>query len=163
MIRINILKYPAPSILAASSSSSGSPLIDFVKWEEAFSYLAKIVDAIFEMSTQTNTDKNQKLINSIKNYIRLHLSEDLTLTTISDYVNYNSSYVSRLFKQTTGLSLSDYINQCRLNKAKELLMKTNDTIQVIAQKAGFDTSQYFSMVFRKAVGLTPRDFRNPNI
>lgn len=133
----------------------------FSNWEEAFLYLEEIVNVIFNLSNNTQSDKNQKIISVIKNYVADHLSEDLTLTTISDYVNYNSSYVSRLFKQTTGLSLSDYISNCRLNKAKELLDNTNDTIQVIAQKVGFDSSQYFSMVFRKLTGISPRDYRNP--
>lgn len=133
---------------------------DFKSWAEAFYYLEKIVFVVFDLSSHVHMDKNQKLISAIENYIKEHLSEDLTLTVISDYVNYNSSYVSRLFKQTTGLSLSDYIKLCRLNKAKDLLNKTDDTVQVIAQKVGFDTSQYFSMVFRKSTGISPRDFRN---
>ncbi len=135
-------------------------LKDFKSWTEAFRYLERISTILFNLTSSALIDKNQKLVSTIKNYIKGHLSDDLTLTVISDYVNYNSSYVSRLFKQTTGLSLSEYISQCRLNKAKELLSQTNDTVQVIAQKVGFDTSQYFSMVFRKAVGISPRDFRN---
>lgn len=135
-------------------------LRDFNTWTEAFHYLENIAAILFALTSNAQIDKNQRLVLAIKNYVKDHLSDDLTLTVISDYVNYNSSYVSRLFKQTTGLSLSEYINHCRLSKAKELLSKTSDTVQVVAQKVGFDTSQYFSMVFRKAMGMSPRDFRS---
>ena len=57
------------------------------------------------------------------------------------------------------MNLSGYITTCRINKAKELLQTTNESISAIALKVGFDTSQYFSMVFQKEVGLTPSEFR----
>lgn len=132
---------------------------DFEDWKEAFAYLEKLSNIVLDLTSSSQMDKNQQLILSIKNYINTHLSFDLTLTTLSDMVNYNSSYVSRLFKQTTGMNLSDYVNSSRINKAKELLISSNDSIRVIAEKVGFDTSQYFSMVFRKEVGLTPSEFK----
>ena len=85
---------------------------------------------------------------------------NLNLMTLSDVVNYNSSYVSRIFKQTTNMNLSDYVTACRISKAKELLFNTGDSINIIAEKVGFDTSQYFCMVFRKEVGMTPGEYRN---
>lgn len=132
---------------------------DFESWQEAFGYLEKLTGIIFALDSDSQLDSNQKLVISIKDYIHTHLSCNLTLTTLSDVVNYNSSYVSRVFKQVTGMNLSGYITTCRINKAKELLHATNESITAIAQKVGFDTSQYFSMVFQKEVGLTPSEFR----
>ncbi|MFR7443475.1 MAG: helix-turn-helix domain-containing protein [Sellimonas intestinalis] len=57
--------------------------------------------------------------------------------------------MSRLFKQLTGTSLSEYISQEKIKKAKQLLSSTNESIQNIAAVTGFDTSQYFSLVFKK--------------
>lgn len=133
---------------------------DFKSWREAFGYLDKLTTIIFNSGDAIQLDSNQSLVITIKDYIRDHLSDNLTLTVLSDVVNYNSSYVSRVFKQTTGMNLSDYITVCRINKAKELLVSSSDSVRIIAEKVGFDTSQYFSMVFRKETGLTPGEFRN---
>lgn len=133
---------------------------DFESWRDAFGYLDKLTNIIFDSGNAIQMDNNQGLVITLKDYIQKHLSDNLTLAVLSDVVNYNSSYVSRVFKQTTGTNLSDYITVCRINKAKELLVSTNDSVRVIAQKVGFDTSQYLSMVFRKETGLTPGEFRS---
>ena len=132
---------------------------DFENWQAAFEYLEKLTGIIFALDNDSQLDSNQKIVLSIKDYIHNHLSCNLTLTALSDVVNYNSAYVSRVFKQVTGMNLSGYITTCRINKAKDLLQTTNESISAIAQKVGFDTSQYFSMVFQKEVGLTPSEFR----
>ena len=132
---------------------------DFETWQVAFAYLNELTKIIFALSQDSLPDSAQKLVSSIKDYVHSHLSSNLTLAALSDVVNYNSAYVSRVFKQTSGINLSSYITTCRVNAAKELLQTTQDSISIIAEKVGFDTSQYFSMVFQKQVGLSPSKFR----
>ena len=108
-------------------------------------------------------DKNEQLILKIKTYIREHLADSLTLATISRIVNYNEAYISRLFKQTNGMGLSEYISHERINKAKTLLTSTNDSMQSIATATGFDTSQYFSIVFKKTTGVSPSEYRRSHL
>lgn len=132
---------------------------DFETWQVAFAYLNELTKIIFALSQDSLPDSAQKLVSSIKDYVHSHLSSNLTLAALSDVVNYNSAYVSRVFKQTSGINLSSYIITCRVNAAKELLQTTQDSISSIAEKVGFDTSQYFSMVFQKQVGLSPSKFR----
>ena len=95
----------------------------------------------------------------MQKYIETHLSENLNLTVIAAHVNYNESHISRLFKRHTGINLSEYIISRRIEYAKKLLEQTEDTIQTISQKAGFNTSQYFSSTFRKVTGISPLDYR----
>ncbi len=135
---------------------------DFPDWEHAFSYLRRLAKIIFRISGEIVNDKNQQLITSIQNYIQHHLSDYLNLTIIANYVNYNESHISRLFKRMTGTNLSEYITLCRIDAAKLLLLQTNDTIQVISQKTGFRTSQYFASSFRKNTGMTPNEYRIKN-
>lgn len=135
-------------------------LHDFHSWDSAFHYLEKLSSLIFEILQNNKIDKNQRMVNIIKNYINQHLTANLNLSTISEVVNYNESYVSRLFKQTTGIGISEYVNQARLEKAKMLLSTSNESIQNIASATGFDTSQYFSSVFKKTIGISPSDYRN---
>lgn len=132
---------------------------DFPDWEHAFSYLHQLGEIIFRIANDSNSGKTRQLIASIQNYIQNHLSDDLNLTIIANYVNYNDSHISRLFKRHTGSNLSEYITSCRIEYAKKLLEKTEDTVQVISQKTGFHTSQYFSSTFRKSTGLSPYEYR----
>lgn len=132
---------------------------DFSSWTEAYRYLEKISSHIFDILKSKKVDKNEQLVLRIKTYIRDHLEDSLTLTTIARIVNYNESYISRLFKQTNGMGLSEYITLERINKAKDLLITTNDSMQNIATATGFDTAQYFSIVFKKSTGISPSEFR----
>lgn len=134
-------------------------LNNFENWHDAFHYLDQLVTTLFNLFNVMQLDSNQKLIISIQNYIQTHLAENLTLSTLANVVNYNSSYISRIFKQITGMKLSDYVTACRIDKTKELLLSTNESVQIIAKKVGFDSSQYLSTVFRDKTGLTPGEFR----
>lgn len=136
---------------------------DFSSWKEAFHYLEKLSGKIFEIQNSKKLDRNVQLVQKIKTYIHDHIAESLTLTTISRVVNYNEAYISRLFKQINGMGLSDYISVERINKAKNLLVTTSDTIQNIAAATGFDTSQYFSIVFKKTTGISPSEYRRSHV
>ena len=132
---------------------------DFPDWERAFSYLHQLGEIIFRIANENNSNKTRQLIASIQNYVQGHLSDNLNLTIVANYVNYNESHISRLFKRHTGSNLSEYITSCRIEYAKKLLEQTEDTVQVISQKTGFHTSQYFSSTFRKSTGLSPNEYR----
>lgn len=134
-------------------------LNDFTSWEQAFHYLKQISRVLFRYQSDRVIDKNQLLIQKVKDFVSEHYREPLNLAVIANYVNYNESYISRLFKQINGIGLNDYMNQYRIEQAKKYLKETNDSIQQIAINTGFDTSQYFSSVFKKYCGVSPSDYR----
>lgn len=134
-------------------------LNDFTSWEEAFGYLENFSTQLFEVLSLKATDKNETVILKIKTYIKEHLNETISLSTLSSIVNYNETYISRLFRQITGIKLSEYIYQERLAKAKYLLATSNDPIQTIASATGFDSQQYFSLCFKKATGISPSEYQ----
>lgn len=134
-------------------------LNDFSNWEEAFRYLEHFSAQLFDVLSLNATDKNEAVIQKIKNYIKEHLHETISLSTLSTIVNYNETYISRLFRQITGIKLSEYIYQERLKKAKYLLATSSDSIQTIASAAGFDSQQYFSLCFKKATGISPSEYQ----
>lgn len=136
---------------------------DFSSWTEAFRYLEKLSRQIFDILHSKKLDRNEQLIQKIKTYIHDHISETLTLTTISRIVNYNEAYISRLFKQINGMGISEYISLERIHKAKELLVTTSDSMQNIATAIGFDTAQYFSLVFKKTTGVSPSEYRRSHM
>lgn len=102
------------------------------------------------------------LIEKVKYYINLNYSEDLSLPRIADYVFTNPSYLSRIFKETTGIGLFTYINQVRIAKARQLLVDTDDLIIDIAVACGFNYIPHFNNVFKGLEGMTPTQFRKKN-
>jgi len=106
------------------------------------------------------TSIEKEIILRIKSFVKNNIDGELTLIRISEKVNYNPSYISRFFKQSTGINLFDYISNIRISKAKELLENDNINILNIAKAVGYDSSQYFSTVFKKITGMTPIEYRN---
>ena len=92
-------------------------------------------------------------------FIDTDLSADLSLRTISQALNISSSYLSTSFKKETGQTLTDYINRRRISHAKHLLKSTSLQIQTVAQHCGIVDVHYFSKVFKKIVGITPKQYR----
>lgn len=135
-------------------------LNDFHSWKEAFSYLLTVSEKIFSLITTVESNSNEHIVSSIERYITEHISESLSLSEIAGTINYNAAYISRLYKKARGISLFEYITQSRIRLAANLLTTTNDSIQSIATKTGYDTAQYFSIAFKKETGLSPRDYRN---
>ena len=84
----------------------------------------------------------------------------LSLSEIADCFHMNPSYLSRFYKQETGLNISDFIMSQRIRKAKKLLERPEFKINEIAQLSGFESSSYFSRAFRKSEGLSPQEWRD---
>ena len=87
------------------------------------------------------------------------LTANLTLTSLATMQNLSPSYLSALFSQETGQTLTEYVNQKRVKLAMRLLATTKLQIQTIAQHCGILDVHYFSKVFKKAVGMTPKQYR----
>lgn len=87
------------------------------------------------------------------------LTANLTLNTLATAQNLSPSYLSALFSQETGQTLTEYVNQKRIKLAMRLLATTKLQIQTIAQHCGILDVHYFSKVFKKAVGVTPKQYR----
>lgn len=141
------------------SAAHWGELTAFSSWTEAIEYLRNIASRIFAVQKRLEEDSESNLISSIKHYIQNNINGELSLLRISESVNYNPSYVSRKFRQATGMTLFDYITRVRISRAKELLRSTDEPVQKIAARVGFDSSQYFSTVFKKYVGISPNEFR----
>jgi len=105
-------------------------------------------------------DKNQQIINEMKEYIAANYQDGITLSEMARKFNLSSGHLSNLFHEETGESFSDYLNMIRLNKAKELLKTTDDKIYQIADQLGFNDAYYFSSWFKKLVGASPTTYRD---
>lgn len=92
-------------------------------------------------------------------YIENNYNKPISLTDIADAANLNPSYLSRLFKKENSLSVTEYLTQFRLEKAKELLKDTSMRLRDIAENVGFNDISYFSNTFKKYTGMSPTEYR----
>ena len=132
---------------------------DFSTWKDAFQYLYTFANYLFDLISNSESDRMELLLSKIEKYVSKNIANPLTLSEIASAVNYNATYISKIYKKSRGISLPKFILQSKISLAKDLLIHSDDSIQTIAYETGFDTSQYFSIVFKRETGITPRDFR----
>ncbi|MBQ8852224.1 MAG: helix-turn-helix domain-containing protein, partial [Oscillibacter sp.] len=92
-------------------------------------------------------------------YIDADLSADLSLRTLAAAQNINASYLSSLFKKETGETITEHVNKKRIEHAVHLLQSSKLQVQSIAQHCGISDVNYFSKLFKKHMGMTPREYR----
>lgn len=103
------------------------------------------------------------LISNILDYIEQeYLSPEISLSTIADKFNITPQYLSAIFKEKTGHNISDYIQNLRMNKAKELLLTTDLPVSQIARIIGYTEVSGFTKAFKKIEGVSPNKYREIN-
>ncbi len=106
------------------------------------------------------SDDNKNLIaDRAISYIDEHYSEDITLDELASLSGVSAQYFCRVFRSSTGMRPIEYINNKRVSEAKLLLVSRDMQISDIAFKVGFRDNNYFGIVFRRATGISPREFR----
>lgn len=96
-------------------------------------------------------------------YIRAHFAEHITREQLASILKCSPTHFSRLFSRTTGYTYKDYLLQCRLQKAKELLRRSHLQVAEIAEAVGYIDPFQFSKIFRKRVGVSPRQYRDTRL
>lgn len=103
--------------------------------------------------------KNSDLIQKAASYIAKNFTTTLTLEEVASHVHLNPAYFSTLFKQSTGYSFKEHLTMVRIEESKRLLSNTDYAIIDIATASGFEDQSYFSKVFKKYTGMTPKQYR----
>ncbi len=98
-------------------------------------------------------------LNNALNFIDEHYNERITSKMLSEMSYVTESYFCRFFKKATGVTVTDYLNEFRIQKAMYLLKNTNEGILNISEEVGFYDTNYFSRVFKRFTGMTPTQFR----
>ncbi|MDQ0916934.1 helix-turn-helix domain-containing protein [Paenibacillus sp. V4I5] len=115
---------------------------------------------IIEMTkAQRGGSKSGNLVSLIEQYIHDHYTQDLGLEQIAEEMGVSVKYVSRVFKDKKDEYLTDYINQVRIEKAKEMLVQTELRVNEIAENVGIHSRTTFLRVFKKVEGITPNEYR----
>jgi len=98
-------------------------------------------------------------MHEIKEYLQVHYQQEITLQEIADRFYLSREYISRKFKHEFKKTITDYLMEIRIEKAKQLLETSNLRIYEIAHYVGYQNEKYFSKVFKKLIGLTPNEYR----
>lgn len=100
-----------------------------------------------------------EVIKKVENYINQNISGPLPLKDIAQHVFMSSAYLSTTYKNVTGRNITDYIQERRVSTACFLIRTTSGSISNLAQETGFSDANYFTKVFKKKTGMTPREYR----
>ncbi len=124
--------------------------------------IAKIINmAANAMPDDIPEEPNMKdgLVHQVENYVQSHLDKKIYLEELAKHVFLSPYHLSRMFKQLTGHSLVDYIQNERLCRAENLLFSTDKPITEVAMESGFGDAAYFATCFKRKTGLSPTQYR----
>jgi len=107
-----------------------------------------------------NKPGSSSYIEKAKDYIRKHYREKIYLADAAEILGISEGYLSRLFRQETGETFQDYINEERVNRASNLLLYSDLSLTQIAEYVNFPNQSYFGKIFKKYKKMTPRAFRD---
>lgn len=118
--------------------------------------LKKMLSSFMELYSDR---RSKETVDIIKDYIKENFFEDLNASNIAGRFYLNPSYLSTMFREKTGMKLMSYIEGIRMEKAKEYLKNNVWTVTEIAIETGYSDSNYFSKVFKKYTGVSPKQYR----
>lgn len=121
--------------------------------------LTKVLERFIDCTFSIKNVKNKDIIYKAMNFIRDNYDKSITLDDVASDVCLSPSYFSKLFKDETGISYTDYLNRVRIEAGKRLLKEQYSLVE-IAQIIGFSDQSYFSKVFKKFEGISPGKWRN---
>ena len=121
-------------------------------------WLIQFRDGLCEtLKTKRKTYKDH-VVTNVQKYINSHIEDRLSLNDVAAVFGLSSNYLSALFKKTCSVGFSEYITQKKITRAKALLLEQDMKIYEVADTLGFESAFYFSKVFKKVEGISPREY-----
>lgn len=128
--------------------------------DEVPAYFVNMLQAAFEIREQASSSQNRKLISRAIAYIdENYMHDSLSLNTVAAEAEVSANYLSAVFSQSMKKTFVEYVTEKRMEKAKKLLKSTSLSSGEIAARTGYKDSHYFSFVFKKTQGMSPREYR----
>lgn len=123
--------------------------------------LYRLITLIMEEAEIRDTGSERKKldINMVKQYLDEHYHERITLDGLSTYFFINKFYLTRVFRETYGSTINNYILSHRITESKQLLRFTDMSVEQIAETVGMEDSGYFARAFKKVEGISPTEYR----
>jgi two-component system response regulator YesN len=140
--------------------------VDFYSELRKFDTIAEIEEWILTLLTKVITSirkinqREKATIKKAKDFIHKNYSDRVTLDMVSKSIGFSKAYFSKMFTEETGDNFTTYLTNVRIEKAKELLVKTDMKIYEICDKIGYPNIEHFSRTFKKLLGVSPIQYKN---
>lgn len=148
---------PLAACISLQSLFSRSP-------EEICDCLQAFGGQLFSAIESAQRSKDEAFVEALHEYVDEHMSQSITLFQLARHAHFNSAYLSRLYKQISGVNLSDAILERKMLRASELLRQSPHLkIGEVAGMVGFEYPAYFARVFKKRFGVSPQEFKEKRL
>lgn len=141
-----------------------SNIIKYIKTSQSeYSISKELYSLLCNISNDRTVNRENSKTSQIEEaekFIISNYGKNISIKEIAAAAHMSVSYLSKVFKEITGFSPYDYLLRVRLDKAKELLRQTDNSVEIIAYKTGFNSSSNFVYFFKKETGISPLKFRN---
>jgi two-component system, response regulator YesN len=127
--------------------------------EQIKEWFFSFIDDFKEYVSSLKASKYRSEISEIMEYISINYKKEIDLNSASAYVNMSAAHFCTVFKKETGKNFTEYLTALRLEKAKELILKTDMKIYELAEAVGYSNANYFSKLFRKYTGVSPEEYK----
>jgi AraC-like DNA-binding protein len=121
------------------------------------------LNAISSVDDASAGSGKSNLVSDIVDYIRIHYKQSMSLEDISERFYINKSYLSRIFKNTTGFTVNEFINIQRIRRAQLLIENPGLNISEVARMVGYGNISYFTRVFKKYIESSPSKYRKKRL
>ena len=129
--------------------------------EDTRKFLHDLVRGCIKWRIESAKESGRSIVAKAKDYIdKNYMNDELSLLVVADAVGLSPSYLSTQFKKEYGQNLFEYLAVARISHARELLCCTSKMVYEVAYDVGFRDYRYFSQIFKKYTGQTPRQFQN---
>ncbi|MNI05087.1 HTH-type transcriptional regulator YesS [compost metagenome] len=140
-----------------------NPYAEIEKYETADDiqrWLGGLFTIFIESIAAYKNVRYKNIVSVAIKYVHERYSEEIRLEDISAQVFVTPNYFSRIFKEETGQHFTEWLNKYRVEKAKLLLKESSAKIYEVAERVGYNDYKYFTHIFKKVTGLTPKEYRN---
>lgn len=144
------------SILVGVPQQSDYGIVEAQRLSEALQVFQSIAQSYIDESDMFLSSHQE--VQRIEKYIQLHYKENFSLNDVAEEVRLNRSYLCRLFKHHTGMSIFEYLTQLRMKKAARKLGEGKHYVKEVAQQVGYADALYFTRVFKKHYGISPTEY-----
>lgn len=132
-----------------------------IESSEIFDYFVDILKAALDLRDEENRNQSGKILGRVLDYIdKNYTEESLSLGSVACAADVSANYLSSVFSQTMQKTFTEYVTEKRMEKAKKLLRGGEKSSGKVAMEVGYKDAHYFSYVFKKTQGCSPREYRN---
>lgn len=135
-------------------------MLDCSSTELILAILMEYVERYMTVEVKEHLNQQRLLIRKVAAFIEERVRENWTVKQLGKRFGLNASYLSVLFKKEMGKTISEFVQETRIQHAKKLLQDPNIKVYEVADRVGIQTSAYFTYLFKKMVGCTPQEFRD---